>query len=720
MAEGVVRKLFTVFGFDVKEGKLVRMNKLTDQAKVRLDRASASAKNFGNSVRNAALAFTGFVAARAGFSAILEANVTLQSLKASLFSIEGSAEAANAAFDKISEFATRTPFELVEVAQSFIKLKNLGLEPSEAALESYGNTASAMGKSLDQLIEAVADAATGEFERLKEFGIKTKKEGENVVFTFRGVKTTVRNESGEIQKFIRGIGDVQFGGAMARQMDTLGGRISNLKDAFFRFLTAIGEAGLNDALNSIAVLMLSAAEGSGALAEQIGQALVKAIEIGKDVFGKLGEALAFAREHSDELKVAIIALLSVMVIQKVFGFAASIGATLVSAFSKAAATAALAGTSLKTFAGALAVVKGALLSFVGGAGALKFALIGGAVILVTLALIDLFRFFNSGEGVIAGFVDKFSDAGGVLGAIADGVRGALEVFQPAFDSIVEGFSIFFEAAKSTIGSVISLFLSLASFILTPFIKIISFIVKIIAVIVALFARGFAFIFSKTASIFAAIASGLKLTVDIIESLLTAVTDAVGLALDFWGEAFGFLFDNWVKPALKKIRDAFEATVEFLKFVFEPVVDGIKAAFRAAENVVRKSIRALPKFILGRLPEDVQKFARGLTIAGREAAPSAEDLKEQRRSEGLTEGFSRERLEQSGFIEDGKFTVSAGALAQRFGQERAQQIIMNLGEINVIVPGTSASPEEIANATRKGVAAGTIDLSEAARDAGATP
>ena len=48
---------------------------------------------------------------------------------------------------------------------------------------AYGDTASAMGKSLDDMVEAVADAATGEFERLKEFGIRASKNGDRVSFT---------------------------------------------------------------------------------------------------------------------------------------------------------------------------------------------------------------------------------------------------------------------------------------------------------------------------------------------------------------------------------------------------------------------------------------------------------------------------------------------------------------------------------------------------------
>src|SRR3546814_15278397 len=128
--------------------------------------------------------------------------------------LTGSTEAATAAFNQIKRFAASTPFDLKQVTTAFVKLKALGLDPSEAALESYGNTASAMGKSLNDFIEAVADASTGEFERLKEFGIKAKSEGDKVTFTFRGVATTVRRNAEDIEQYIQRIGNVPFAGAL--------------------------------------------------------------------------------------------------------------------------------------------------------------------------------------------------------------------------------------------------------------------------------------------------------------------------------------------------------------------------------------------------------------------------------------------------------------------------------------------------------------------------
>lgn len=181
---------------------------------------------------------------------IFKTTAEMEKLKASLKTVTGSAENANLAFEGILDFSKNTPFQIEETTSAFIKLKALGLEPSERALLSYGNTASAMGKSLNQMIEAVADAATGEFERLKEFGIKARSEGDNVSFTFQGVTTTVRKNAEEIEGYLMGIGETQFAGAMEEQMNTLNGVMSNLQDTVSQLLTAEG-AGLDSLKGSM-------------------------------------------------------------------------------------------------------------------------------------------------------------------------------------------------------------------------------------------------------------------------------------------------------------------------------------------------------------------------------------------------------------------------------------------------------------------------------------
>lgn len=173
-------------------------------------------------------------------------------LSTSLETATGSAEQAAKEFSKLEDFAKSTPFALQESVNAFVKLKNLGLDPNIKALRSYGNTASALGKTLDQFIEAVADASVGEFERLKEFGIKASKQGDIVRFTFRGITKEVAFNSKAIEGYLQNIGNVEFAGAMERRAKTLDGALSNLGDSFAGLVRTIGDAGVTKVLASLA------------------------------------------------------------------------------------------------------------------------------------------------------------------------------------------------------------------------------------------------------------------------------------------------------------------------------------------------------------------------------------------------------------------------------------------------------------------------------------
>lgn len=174
--------------------------------------------------------------------------VELQDFNAQLKTATGTVENAALAFDALETFASETPYALEQSLKAFITLTNLGLTPSERALQSYGNTASAMGKDLTQLIEAVADATTGEFERLKEFGIKAKSEGDNVSFTFRGVTTTIGKNAAEIEQYLTRIGEVEFAGAMAERMATVGGQVSNFGDLWNQLFRTVSELGAGEVI----------------------------------------------------------------------------------------------------------------------------------------------------------------------------------------------------------------------------------------------------------------------------------------------------------------------------------------------------------------------------------------------------------------------------------------------------------------------------------------
>jgi hypothetical protein len=233
----------------------VSLTARTRQFKKGIASAGGVLKGFIGSIFSVKTAVIGLVgAAGLGLMAknILDVNARVQTLKSSLKTVTGGTKQAAKAFKLIQKFASTTPFDLEQVVAAFIKLKALGMDPSEDALKSYGNTASAMGKSLNQMIEAVADASTGEFERLKEFGIKSKSEGDKVTFTFQKVATTVGKNATEIEGYLQSIGKTQFAGAMDDQQKNLSTAFSNLGDAFVELKTKIGESGVNDLVSAIA------------------------------------------------------------------------------------------------------------------------------------------------------------------------------------------------------------------------------------------------------------------------------------------------------------------------------------------------------------------------------------------------------------------------------------------------------------------------------------
>ena len=55
---------------------------------------------------------------------------------------------------------------------------------SSSSLKSLGDAASAMNKPLIQAVEAMADAMTGENERLKEFGIRASMKGDEIAYNW--------------------------------------------------------------------------------------------------------------------------------------------------------------------------------------------------------------------------------------------------------------------------------------------------------------------------------------------------------------------------------------------------------------------------------------------------------------------------------------------------------------------------------------------------------
>lgn len=153
----------------------------------------------------------------------------------------GSQEAARAEMKMLKELASETPFALQGLTGAYVKLVNQGFKPTKEEMRKMGDLAASTGKDMDMLAEAVIDAMVGENERLKEFGIRGEKHGDMITYTFKGIKTEVDFTSEAIQGYILSLGEIEgVTGSMAKISATMGGRISNLGDAWDNLLNKWG------------------------------------------------------------------------------------------------------------------------------------------------------------------------------------------------------------------------------------------------------------------------------------------------------------------------------------------------------------------------------------------------------------------------------------------------------------------------------------------------
>lgn len=284
--------------FDKLDDAVNRTGKGASDAGRNVDSFGKSVEGSGMQASTATRHVRGFGAALVALPLVaiarglIDVNLEYDRLQGQLKTITGSQEAANREFAWIQRFASTTPFQLTEVVEAFVKLRARGLDATEPSLRSLGNTAAAMGRSLDQVIEAVADAATGQMERLREFGIIARKEGDEFVFSFQGVETRVKNSSAAIVGYLTDIGKEKFGTAMSDQASKLTGAASNMQDSIKNLAAAFGEAGFND-------LVMGATKNITRFADGMARA-VKEGDNFLAAFGKGGSAVLFGSNDADE------------------------------------------------------------------------------------------------------------------------------------------------------------------------------------------------------------------------------------------------------------------------------------------------------------------------------------------------------------------------------------------------------------------------------------
>lgn len=205
------------------------------------DRAREGAKLAGGAITAfGAAGATGLISL--GKAAIEQAS-KFQGFTATLETVfQGNKQKAQEYINWAVDFAKTTPFEVAEVVDATSRLKSYGIEAKDV-LRGVGDMAAGMGKPLMQAVEAVADAQTGELERLKEFGItkqmivdQAKAMGMKEVVNAKGQITDMDN----FNRSLFALMQTRFSGGMERLSQTYEGQLSNLSDAWNGFLRNIG------------------------------------------------------------------------------------------------------------------------------------------------------------------------------------------------------------------------------------------------------------------------------------------------------------------------------------------------------------------------------------------------------------------------------------------------------------------------------------------------
>lgn len=207
---------------------------------------------FKESVKSITKAVAGYIAVSKGIeittgfvSSITKTAAAFEKYKSILATLEGSNEAAAKSFNFIKKFARTTPFELQKVTEAFVKMKSYGLDTNY--MRTYGDTAAAMGKRYIDVVEAMADATTGENERLKELGITASIQGQKVAYSWTDASNKQRNividnNKKIVQSTLAAIFNSKYSGAMNKLSGTYDGLMSNLSDKWTQFKANVAQS----------------------------------------------------------------------------------------------------------------------------------------------------------------------------------------------------------------------------------------------------------------------------------------------------------------------------------------------------------------------------------------------------------------------------------------------------------------------------------------------
>lgn len=192
----------------------------------------ASIKGIGTTIAGLAGAYVGVQALASTGKQALESASSMEGYRNTLNVVQKDSQKAAKTMKWAVDFANKTPFETDSIVEATVRLESYGLK-AQQVMPTIGDMAGVMNKDILQAVEAVADAQTGELERMKEFGITKAMLVEKAGELYRGAE--VVNAKGQITdqaKFndaLFALMDDRFKGGMDIQAGSFKGLMSTVK-----------------------------------------------------------------------------------------------------------------------------------------------------------------------------------------------------------------------------------------------------------------------------------------------------------------------------------------------------------------------------------------------------------------------------------------------------------------------------------------------------------
>lgn len=161
----------------------------------------------------------------------------------------GSLDGAKNIFYELNALEDKTTIGTDKLIQAFSNLSNKGLNASAEQIKRYSAIALGSGRDIETLTQAITGFTSGRLQSLRQFGITARKEGDDLVMSFRGQEETIKNSTRAFEDYLARISDRDFGGVLEERTATLSAAFGRLSNAWGSFLGNLFDS--NSGLGSI-------------------------------------------------------------------------------------------------------------------------------------------------------------------------------------------------------------------------------------------------------------------------------------------------------------------------------------------------------------------------------------------------------------------------------------------------------------------------------------